>query len=96
MQYLVELYAPRSAIGHLPELGERLGRAAAEVARGGRAVAYLWAIVVPEDETCYLLYDAESADAVAAAAHGGAVAFERIVEATSAEAAPVQTMGISP
>jgi len=87
VEYLVEVYAPRwSATGLLPELGEQLARAAADVSRGGRRVSYLQAILVPEDETCFLLYEASSPTAVADAAGAASVAFERIVAASSADA----------
>ena len=39
---------------------------------------YLRAILVPEDETCYLLFDAESVDDVRAVVTRAAVPFERI------------------
>jgi hypothetical protein len=41
-------------------------------------VRYLRAILVPEDETCYLLFDADSADSVRAVVTQAAVPFERI------------------
>ena len=44
---------------------------------------YLRSIFVPEDETCFFLYEAASADAVCQAVRGAALAFERVVEAVA-------------
>ena len=73
-EFIVEVYVPRS--GALGTAGVR--RAAEEEARGGTPVRYLRAILVPEDETCYLLFDAESVDDVRAVVTRAAVPFERI------------------
>jgi hypothetical protein len=39
------------------------------------------AIFVPEDETCFFLYEAASADAVREVVHRAALSFERVSEA---------------
>jgi hypothetical protein len=44
-------------------------------------VRYVRAILVPEDETCFHVLDAASADIVDGAAREGAVRVERIAEA---------------
>ena len=76
MEYLVELFLGRPSGAVVAELGERLQRADA-------AVRFREAILVPEDETCFLLCDADSAAAVERASRLASIPFERVVEALS-------------
>ena len=63
-EYLVELYRSQSEAAAAAADGER-ARVAAEILTGsGRAVRLVRSIFVPDDETCFLLYEADSADAV--------------------------------
>ena len=63
-EYLVELYRSQTEAAAAAEDGER-ARVAAEILTGsGRAVRLVRSFFVPDDETCFLLYEAESADAV--------------------------------
>lgn len=78
MQFLVELYAPRDDAA-LREIERR----AAAVVRAARAIAHLQTIVVPEDETCFVLFDAESAEALAAATSAAGLGDGRILSARS-------------
>ncbi len=48
---------------------------------GGKPIRYLRSIFVPEDETWFHLYEADSPEAVAEASARTGVPFERIVEA---------------
>ena len=73
-EFIVEVYVPRSTA--LGTAGVR--EACAEHTRSGSPVRYLRAILVPEDETCFLLFDADSPDAVRAVITRAAVPFERI------------------
>lgn len=76
--YLVELFVPRS------EAGVRRVQLAA-----GTAVGHLRSIYVPEDEICFLLFEAACAQDVGDAARRADLQFERISEAlTWAEAPP--------
>jgi Protein of unknown function (DUF4242) len=79
--YLVERYLP----GMTPELmaaAARNARQAAErISTGGTAVRYLQSTYLPQDETCFCLFEASSAVAVAAANEAARMPFERIVEA---------------
>ena len=79
-EFIVEVYVPRS--GAIATTG--VCRAAEEQTRRGAPVRYLRAILVPEDETCYLLFDAASADDVRAVVTRAAVPFERICSAIEA------------
>ncbi len=77
--YLAEFYLPGTAT--LAEVTARALRGAEQAVRGGATVRYVQAIFVPQDESCYALYHAESArDVVAAGAEAGLV-FDRIVTA---------------
>jgi hypothetical protein len=77
---MVETYASRrDAESFAPE--ERFRAAAEEVSDGGNPVRFLRRILVPEDETCLLLYEAKSADDAAEAARRAGIEVERVVEA---------------
>jgi hypothetical protein len=63
-EFLVELYRSHTETAAAADDGER-ARLAAEILSGsGRAVRLVRSFFVPDDETCYLLYEAESADHV--------------------------------
>ncbi len=79
-EYLVELYVPRSG-GEPLEAARRAGSSAREMSREGRRVQYVRSIFVPEDETCFLLFEAASAELVGEASRRAAIEYERIVEA---------------
>jgi hypothetical protein len=73
-EFIVEVYVPRTSEPCTSGVRE----ACAEQTRSGSPVTYLRAILVPEDETCFLLFDADSPDAVRAVVTRAAVPFERI------------------
>ena len=50
---------------------------------GGTPVRYLRSLFVPDDETCFLLYEAASAEAVRETVRRAGLAFERITEAVT-------------
>ncbi|HST24583.1 MAG TPA: hypothetical protein VLJ76_01185 [Gaiellaceae bacterium] len=77
-EYLVELYVSRTDAGPLAEWIETARRAAEELSRQGTRVLQLRSIFVPEDETCLLLYEASSADAVHEVARRAQLSFERL------------------
>jgi hypothetical protein len=77
--FLVEAYAP--ATSDLVDLEARAQRAATELAEAGTEVRYVRAIFVPEDETCFHLFEAASQDAVHAASERAGLSAQRIVEA---------------
>jgi hypothetical protein len=83
-EYLVELYVAREDSAAV-ENGARRARAAAdELTEEGAPVRYLRAIFVPEDETCFFLYEALSAEAVRAAARRAGLVSGRVTEALGA------------
>lgn len=78
--YLVEVYQPRAGAN----VAVARARSAAEaVSRAGTPVRYVRSIFVPEDETCFHVFESQSKDAVLAATQRAAFAFARIAEAVS-------------
>ena len=82
-EYLVELYVSREDSAAVESGAERARAAADEVTEEG-AVRYVRAIFVPEDETCFFLYEAASAEAVHDAARRAGLSSGRIIEALGA------------
>lgn len=79
--YLVEAYLPRAREEELHEAVARL-EADAESAQPGSARArYLRSTFVPEDEICFHVFEAVSAEAVREAGERASLTFDRIVEA---------------
>jgi hypothetical protein len=77
-EFIVELYIAR-ATGDAAETCAEHARAAADaVSRSGTPVRCVSSIFVPEDETCFLLYEADTVDAVRTAAEHAGLAFERV------------------
>jgi hypothetical protein len=87
-EFVAELYVPRSADG-LDRHAEGARLAAEQMTRDGTPVTYLRSIFVPEDETCFHLYDAATAEDVRQAGCRAALPFDRVVEV-------VQTRGPRP
>ena len=87
-EFLVELYVAyddrRTAQEHI----DRAARATAELTRDGQLLSCVRSIVVPQDETCFLLYEAPSADVVAEALRRAGLCPEHISTASSSGAVP--------
>jgi hypothetical protein len=79
-EFLVEFYLSRTDATALGRSVRRARLAAEEQTRQGTPVRYLRSIYLPEDETCFLLYEAESAEVARRAAAFAGVAFERVSE----------------
>lgn len=62
--FLVEVYVPRLGEGDVGEAAARAHAAAAEMRRRGIEIAYLRAMFVPEDETCFHVFEGHSDQAV--------------------------------
>jgi hypothetical protein len=82
-EFLVELYVSQSDDAAVERGAERARAAADELTAEGVPVRYLRSIFVPEDETCFYLYEAASEEAVREAASRAALPFERVAEAVS-------------
>jgi hypothetical protein len=80
-EFLVELYVSRTDADAVEQGAERARLAAEELRDEGRPVRYLRSIFVPEDETCFLLYEAGGAEDVEEAARRASLRFERAVAA---------------
>ena len=80
-EFLVELYVSRTDVHAVERGAERARLAAEELTREGTSVRYLRSIFVPEDETCFCLYEAATADAVHEVARRAALRFERVARA---------------
>ena len=66
-EFLVETYVARTDSAAVELGAERSRLAAEELTREGTPVRCLRSIFVPEDETCFFLYEADSADTMRAA-----------------------------
>jgi Nickel responsive protein SCO4226-like len=78
-EFLVELYVSRSDADGGGCETRRARRAAAALTAEGQPVRLLRSIFVPEDETCFFLVEADTAEAVHEAATRAAVPFERVL-----------------
>ena len=83
-EYLVELYVSRDDRAAVESGAERARAAAENLSDENVPVRYVRAIFVPEDETCFFLYEAGSAEAVREAARRAGLGDERIAEAHGA------------
>ena len=81
---MVELYVSRADPEAVERAALRTQRAAIRMSRRGTPVRYLHSIYVREDETCFLLYAAESIDAVREAARATGRGFEHVAEVIEA------------
>jgi hypothetical protein len=79
-QYLVELYVARTS--PMPLEAARRARASANaMSRDGLEVHYLHSIFVPEDEICFLLFEAATPELVGEAGRRAALDHYRILQA---------------
>jgi hypothetical protein len=81
MYYLAEFYLPGDV--DLAAVTRR-ARAAAEELCDGSAVRFRYAIHVRADESCFAVYESETADSVEAAGALAGLTFDRIAEAVIA------------
>jgi len=79
-EFLAETYTPRLAAA--PSAGD-VARAAAHAGGPQAPVRFLGAVAVPEEETCFWLYQAPSAAAVRAAMIAAGLRPERITQAVA-------------
>jgi hypothetical protein len=77
-EYLLEMYVGRGDARAAADGRESARAAAAEMTRRGTPVQYRRWIFVPDEETCFLLFEAESADAVCSTAQLAALSCDRV------------------
>ena len=80
-EYLVELYVSRTDAAAARRFAIDAQRAAEELTGEGTPVRYERSIFVPDDETCFHLYEAESAEAVREVVRRAKLPCGRIAEA---------------
>jgi hypothetical protein len=80
-RFIVELYVPGTDAGAAARDAERARRGAEELSREGLLVDLIQSIYVPEDETCFLLYESATAELVRAAAERAGLPSEHVAEA---------------
>jgi hypothetical protein len=91
-EYLVELYVAQGDHLLARQHAERVERATAELTQEGWSVRCLRSIFVPEDETCFLLYEAPSVEVVEEAVRRAGLRHQHISAATST----LHTVGHAP
>jgi uncharacterized protein DUF4242 len=80
-RYLVELHRPAGGWHDLPEVTARARAAAQELRSEGAPVRFLRSVYVPEDETCFFVFEGPSAEAVGEAGRRAAIEIGCITEA---------------
>lgn len=80
-QFLVEVFSPNLGAGDLAATERRARAAADRVSAMQDDVSYVRAIYVPEDETCFYIFSAPSAELVKQASALAGFGDGRIVEA---------------
>ena len=86
--YLVEAYVPRAHAAEARAAGSRAREAAAELSREHVSIRYVRTMFLPEDETCFHLFEASSAEVVAEAGKRAGIRPARIVSAIDATRFP--------
>jgi hypothetical protein len=82
-EFLVETYLPAETLSAgVPRIDD-VARTADQLSQHGTEVHFLRAIYVPEEETCFYLYESPSADAIREAAARARLRLERVTEAVS-------------
>ncbi len=79
-EFLVELYVARGDADSVTASAERARQVAEVLDEDGSTVRYLRSIFMPEDETCFLIYEATSREVVHTAATKAELQFDRIIE----------------
>jgi len=82
-EFLAEHYAPRTTAAAVGHVVDPVRHAAAELTAEGASVRLLQSIFVPADETCLLLFEAASIEAVRETARRAGLSFEHVVEVAS-------------
>jgi hypothetical protein len=77
--YLVEVYLPRSRADDARASGHRARTAAEQLASEGLPIRYVRTMYLPEDETCFHLFEAPTPATVEEASRRAALGPTRIV-----------------
>ena len=82
--YLVEVYLPRSRAHEARATARRARAVAEELSREGVPIRYVRTTYLPDDETCFHLFEAASAEVVAEASRRAELGRARVVSAIEA------------
>jgi hypothetical protein len=82
-EFVVETYVSREMASFLARRVKDVAVASERVSQDGAQVRLLRAIFLPEEETCFYLFETASADAVGEAVRRAALRFARITKAAS-------------
>lgn len=82
-EFLVEVYISRATGPSVPQGSEEVAAAAERLTGEGTQVRLVRSILVPEDETCFYLFQAQTSEAVREVAERAGLRFERVVEAVA-------------
>jgi hypothetical protein len=82
--YLVEVFLPQARVREARATGRRARIAAEELSRAGVPIRYVRTTFLPEDETCFHLFEAATPGAVEEASRRAALGRVRIVPAIEA------------
>ena len=77
--YLVEVYLPRSRAHEARAMGRRARAAAEALAHDGVPIRYVRTTYLPDDETCFHVFEAASADVVEEAGRRAELGRVRVV-----------------
>jgi hypothetical protein len=89
-RYLVELATPASGWQDLQQLTSRARAGAEEMSREGAAIRFLRSIFVPEDHSCFFLYECDSIETVGEAGRRAQLHIVGIAKTLHAELAAAQ------
>lgn len=78
--FLVETYTPRPAETALPSLAAQAEEAAQVASRAGIDIHHVRSFLAPDDEVCFHLFEAASADAVVRMSELARFDHERVTE----------------
>lgn len=84
-RYTIEVPRPEGNWAAMEAATARARQAADELRQEGTPIRFLRSIYVPEDETCFFLYEGPGADAVRAAARRAALTFDDIQKTIALE-----------
>ena len=91
--FLVEHYWPGVTQAAFAASAERVRASAEELGREGRSVRYLYSTLVPEDESGFCVFEAESEAAVEEAYARAGVLYERLRDALQISRWPSEPCG---
>ena len=92
--YLVEAYMPHSHAHEARAAGRRARAAAEELSREGEPIRYVRTTFLPEDETCFHLFEAASTDAIEEVSRRAELGRARVVPAVEASPPTRQSDGV--